>query len=94
MALPQGNYEYPETKKKLFELVEVLPEHEIIVAEKFLEFLVEKVDPFLLVLLNAPESDEEHTEEDLRDIKVAREEIKRGETKTLEEVAKEMGIEL
>ncbi len=53
----------------------------------------ESYDIVLNVLLDEAE-DDELTEEEIEDIKVALEEVKRGETIPIEQVAKEMGISL
>ncbi len=54
-----------------------------------------KLDPVTLSLLNAPEDDEEETEEEHRMVEESRESLRRGEpTVSLEDLAREFGIKL
>jgi hypothetical protein len=81
-------------KTKLHDLVEALPKSEVVAAQRFLEFLINKAarDPVLQAFLDAPEDDEPVTEEDLRDIEQGKRAIARGETESLEDVMREFGI--
>lgn len=89
MALPQPQ---EEPREKLVELIRGLPENEVIVAQRFIEFLLEKTDPFMLTLLNAPVDDEEFSEEDRKDLEEAKKEIAEGKTIPIEDVMKEYGL--
>jgi hypothetical protein len=54
----------------------------------------EKLDPVTLSLLNAPVDDEPLTEEDIKALEEADEDIRCGRVMSLEEVAKKPGIDL
>jgi hypothetical protein len=56
--------------------------------------VAEKLDPVTLSLLNAPVDDEPLTEEDLKALAEADEDIRCGRVMSLEQVAQELGIEL
>jgi hypothetical protein len=55
---------------------------------------VQKLDPVTLSLLNAPVDDEPTTEADLKAIEESKEAMRRGDCVSLQELAKEPGIEL
>jgi hypothetical protein len=88
-----------DIKKELYVLIDKLPESSITAVKLFLEFLVEKAeqlerDAQFLALAKAfdeaPECDEELTEEDLRDLQEAREAIKAGRTTSWKQVQEEL----
>lgn len=54
--------------------------------------VAEKLDPVTLALLNAPVDDEPLTEEELKDLEEADEEIRRGEVMTTEELKRRLGL--
>jgi hypothetical protein len=57
--------------------------------------VAEKLDPVTLALMNAPVSDEPETDEERLAVEAARKSLRSGEpTVSLEDYAKEMGIEL
>jgi hypothetical protein len=68
----------------LHRLVDELPESELAVAERFLNYLRATADPVLRALLEAPLDDEPETDEERRAVHEAREELARGEVRTLE----------
>ncbi len=75
------------TREKLHSLVDALPEGELLPAERFLEYLRDRVeDPVLKAFMEAPIDDEPLTEEDLKAIAEAEEAIARGEEHPWEEV--------
>ena len=76
----------------LHRLVDALPESELAVAERFLNYLRATADPVLRALLEAPLDDEPETEEERRAMQEAREELARGDVRTLEEVRRELGL--
>ncbi len=81
-------------KERLHELVDALPESRFEAAKRALECLVNLAcDPVLQAFLDAPEDDEPVTEEDLKSIEEAEEDIRRGRTRPLDEVMKEFGCE-
>ncbi len=80
-----------ETERtRLHELVDVLPESKIEAANRCLEALADEA--FLEALRNAPEDDEPLTEEDLKAIEEAEEDIRLGRVTPWEEVKKELGL--
>jgi hypothetical protein len=64
----------------LHQLVEELPESELVAAERFLAYLRDMAGPVRRVLLMAPLDDEPETEEERQAVQEAREELARGET--------------
>jgi hypothetical protein len=68
----------------LHRLVDEIPESELAVAERFLNYLRATADPVLRALLEAPLDDEPETDEERRAVHEAREELARGEVRTLE----------
>jgi hypothetical protein len=68
----------------LHRLVDEFPESELAVAERFLNYLRATADPVLRALLEAPLDDEPETDEERRAVHEAREELARGEVRTLE----------
>ena len=67
----------------LHRLIDELPESELPAAERFLNYLRATADPVLKALLEAPIDDEPETEEERRAVQEAREELARGEVRTL-----------
>jgi hypothetical protein len=74
------------TRDSLHRLIDELPESELAAAERFLHYLRATTDPVLRALLEAPPDDER------RAVQEAREELARGEVRTLEEVRRELGV--
>ncbi len=74
-------------KEKLHRLVDELPEGELLPAERFLEYLRDRAnDPVLRAFLEAPEDDEPLTDEELKAIAEADEDIAQGREHPWEEV--------
>ena len=67
-------------KATLHQLIEELPESELMTAERFLAYLRDMADPVRRALLTAPWDDEPETEEERQAVQEAREELARGET--------------
>jgi hypothetical protein len=78
-------------RDSLHRLIDELPESELAAAERFLHYLRATTDPVLRALLEAPPDDEPETEEERQAVQEAREELARGEVRTLEEVRRELG---
>jgi hypothetical protein len=72
-------------------LIDELLELESPIAERFLHYLGATADPVLRALLEAVLDDEFETGDDRRTVQEAREELARGEVRTLEEVRRELG---
>lgn len=79
------------TRDSLHRLIDELPESELAAAERFLRYLHATADPVLRALLEAPPDDEPETGEERRLVQEAREDLARGEVRTLEEVRRELG---
>jgi len=80
-------------KEELHRLVDKLPQSELRSAQRFLRYLNDTArDPLLQTLANAPIDEEPETEEERRAVQIAREEVARGEVKSLEEVRSELGL--
>lgn len=77
-------------KEQLRERVEQLTEEE---AAETLRLLDQRTDPLTIMLDNAPLDDEPVTEEEEAAVQIAREEIARGETISLEELRAELDAE-
>jgi hypothetical protein len=75
----------------LHQLIDELPESDLVPAERFLHYLRATTDPVLRALLEAPLDDESETEEERRTMQEAREELAQGQVWTLEEVRRELG---
>jgi hypothetical protein len=80
-----------KVKDELHRLIDALPESELHAARRYLEYLRHVgEDPMLRAFLQAPESDEPLTEEDLRAIKEAEQAIARGDVRPWQEVRAEL----
>ena len=80
-------------KEDLHRLVYELPKKELPVAKRYLEYLRNMGDPVLRSFMEAPEDDEEETEEETAMIEEARQEYLRGEARPWEEVREELASE-
>ena len=79
------------TRRQLHRLVDELPESEIGTAQRVLEALTAlRHDPFLHMLADAPEDDEPLTAEEEALIEEGRQQLQRGEGRSLEEVRREL----
>lgn len=81
-----------KAKERLYRLVERIPEEEIHAAERYLEYLAERGDPFIRKLMNAPFDDEPVTEEEEAGVREAWEDYKAGRVYSLEEIKQELGL--
>jgi hypothetical protein len=79
-------------RDSLHRLIDELPESELTAAERFLHYLRATADPVLRALLEAPLDDEPETDDERQAVQEAREELARGEARTLEEVRRELGL--
>ena len=80
-------------KEDLHELVEALPENEVLAARRYLEFLSERgEDPVRRALDNAPEDDEPETAEEAAAVDEARAAIARGEVVSHDEMKRRLGL--
>jgi hypothetical protein len=80
------------TRDTLHRLIDELPESELAAAERFLNYLRATTDPLLRALLEPPLDDEPETDEERRAVQEAREELARGEVRTLEEVRRALVV--
>jgi hypothetical protein len=80
------------TRDSLHRLIDELPESELATAERFLHYLRATADPVLRALLEAPLDDEPEADDERQAVQAAREELARGEVRTLEEVRRELGL--
>ena len=79
------------TRQQLHRLVDQLPESEIGTAQRVLEALTALGhDPLLQMLADAPEDDEPLTAEEEALIEEGRQQLQRGEGRSLEEVQREL----
>ena len=76
------------SKDDLHRLVDSLPEKETTAAKRFLEFLLQANDPFLSVLDQVEEENEELEADELKAIKESEQDIIKGRTYSFEEVQK------
>jgi hypothetical protein len=89
--MSDGEYSMP-TRDTLHRLIDELPESELGAAERFLHYLHATAAPVLRTLLEAPLDDEPETEDERQAAQEARDELARGEVRTLEEVRRELGL--
>jgi hypothetical protein len=69
------------------ELLEAMPEEELLATQRYIEFLRSGyTDPVLWLLDTAPEDDEPTTPEEEEAVAESREQIRRGETISMEEI--------
>ena len=66
-------------KDRVHHLVDELPEPELTMAERYLQYLRLTADPVQRALLDAPWDDEPETEDERQAVQEAREELARGE---------------
>jgi hypothetical protein len=81
-------------KQELYHLVDSLPLQEIAAAKRFLEFLLFKKDeddPVFSAFLDAPEVDEPLDPLETAELRESMREITQGETRSWDEVKKELG---
>lgn len=82
-------------REELHRLVDELPEDEVKVALRYLEFIRERAaDPLRWALEHAPLDDEPETEEERQAVKEGKADIRAGRTMTSDEVRRELGLGL
>jgi hypothetical protein len=83
-------------KDELHRIIDSLTPEETIAARHYLKYLLSvasrKRQDIRQVLANAPYDDEPLTEEDIRDIEEARKDIENGETVSMDEVKRMLGL--
>ncbi len=79
-------------KEELRRLVDELPESELFVAKRFLEYLRNMGDPVFRAMLEAPEDDEPETEEERAAVAEAQEDFKAGRVVSHQELKREFGL--
>ena len=79
-------------REQVVRLVEQLPDQEIPAAGRYLEQLVERLEPFSKHLMEAPDDDEALSEKGKRLLDEGYEDLDAGRTHTLEEVKRELDI--
>src|SRR5215813_2807978 len=80
------------TKATLHQIIEELPEPELVAAGRFLAYLRDMADPVRRTLLTAPWDDEPETKDERRAVQESRNELARGEVYPLDEVRRELGL--
>ncbi len=78
------------TRDALHELLNRIPEEDLLIAKRFLEYLA--VSPGIRAALSAPSDDEPVTEADAAAIVRAREEVREGKIASHQEVLREFGV--
>jgi len=81
----------PETRERLHELVDQLPEDEFRSAVRYLSYLRDMGDPVLKKLMEAPVDDEPVTAEEEALVAEAWESVENGDVRSLDEVEQELG---
>lgn len=81
-------------KEKLHRIIDLMPDNEIPAVQRFVEFIMEKVnDPMLLTLALAPIDDEPLTEEEIKESEEGWQEYIEGKGIPWEEVREELADE-
>ena len=80
------------TKATLHQIIEEIPDSELVAAERFLSYLRDMADPVRRALLTAPWDDEPETEDERQAVQEARNELARGEVYPLDGVRRELGL--
>lgn len=82
------------SREELHQLLDQLPESELRVARRFLEFLrSHSDDPFLLALAEAAEDDEPETAEEIEAVREATEDCVSGRVRSWQEIRPELANE-
>ena len=79
-------------KDDLHRLVDELPEDELPVARRFLQYLYDMTDPVLRALIEAPEDDEPETDEERAAVAEAYEDLAASRVVSFEDVKREFGV--
>ena len=80
------------TRQELKDLIDSLPDCEILGVKRYLQYVQSQDDPVERLLANAPLDDEEVTDEDLAAFAETDEDFRTGNTYTQEEVERELGL--
>ena len=80
------------TRARLHHLIDHLPEEKVSLAERYLRYLEEDIDPVLEALRQAPEDDEPETTEEWEAIARAKADLAVGRVTSLAEVKRELGL--
>lgn len=86
-----------QQKNQLIELIDQLPEEQFVAAKAFIEFLIAQSKgnadyAIIKAFEEAPEEDEELSEEMLKEIEEAEEDVGEGKTVSWEQVKKELEL--
>ena len=81
-----------ETRLRLKELIDELPEGDLHAVKRYIQFLHYLDDPVAVSLAEAPLDDEPLTDEDIAALAEAREEMKAGNLTSHDEVMRELGL--
>lgn len=81
-----------DTRERIHELVDRLPDKELPVARRVLEGLQALVDPVLSALREAPEEEESISDEERAALREAEEDVRRGNVLSHEEMKRELGL--
>ena len=80
------------TREALHQIIDELPEADLQRVQLYVDYLRSGGDPLLHVLLTAPDDDEPLSPEDEKAIAEGLDALNRGETVTLEEPKRELGL--
>ena len=80
------------TRQELKDLIDCAPDDELIVVKRYVQYIVDRQDPVLKSLLDAPVDDEPLTESDIAALQEAREDIAAGRIISAKELYRELGI--
>ena len=83
-----------ETRLRLKELIDELPEGDLHAVKRYIQFLHYLDDPFAVSMAEAPLDDEPLTDEDIAALEEAEEDIKAGRLIPAEELYRELGLRL
>lgn len=81
-----------QTRLRLKELIDELPEGDLHAVKRYIQFLHYLDDPVAVSLAEAPLDDEPLTDEDIAALEEAREEMKAGKLTPHDEVMRELGL--
>lgn len=81
-----------QTRLRLKELIDELPEGDLHAVKRYIQFLHYLDDPVAVSLVEAPLDDEPLTDEDIAALEEAREEMKAGKLTSHDEVMRELGL--
>lgn len=79
-------------RERLHRLIDTLPAAELKAAQRYLEYLCEHGDPFILALVKAPEATEPLSNEDREALDEGRQALDAGDLVSDQELRDELGI--